>query len=625
MRYDNKITLSENKKIILEQGNPPIPMPSTQLPSDYTGSGGGFERTQTPTISQERIKSEKLKQQDLNRPYPSNKEEGDRFRAWFNQVFPFKAKNPCGDGQKLDLTGTFNNKFVKCAADFDKYGKRAFKMFLEQKGGVLKVYKSVVDREKQTGVPIGYTNEGWKEYQVKKQEREKECQPKKIELLRKIDDWKKKNPNSMYIPDEYSGEEKKLNEYCSTEIDNLKLQYYNPNFPFGLSEIDSYLYYLKTSTLRDKYPFAGKTESCRNEKYWRLSGFLSMEQCIAESESQSQKLKEEQIKINSEYGYIPKKKSENENLFDKYRLLWEFVGIGVISIVSGILSGYSGGLLLPVAAMNVKRLELIYELVLSAGFFGSLAKYDYEKGKTSHAALDIIFIFLPLIHTSPALKSFFSKFSSKEIIDSSKIIADRLANQTINSPKDILNFLNTLDPVTKEIFIKGLKINPMILDESITKLGQNAIDKLGTENAGKLVTDIAKSSGVKTSLRTGGKFLTNSKFVNGLNKFSATLMVDLSIINLFGEQIYKLLDGEKNDLSVQLKNLENYYKKVYGTQEKIEQAIINDTKKLNEGDIKKQKEIKQAAKSGFTEALTNPKTNYLDDLYNTEEKIKIEN
>jgi hypothetical protein len=127
MRYDNKITLSENKKIILEQGNPPIPMPSTQLPSDYTGSGGGFERTQTPTISQERTKSEKLKQQEidknLNRSYPSNKEEGDRFRAWFNQVFPFKAKNPCGDGQKLDLTGTFDNKFVKCAADFDKYGK----------------------------------------------------------------------------------------------------------------------------------------------------------------------------------------------------------------------------------------------------------------------------------------------------------------------------------------------------------------------------------------------------------------------------------------------------------------------------------------------------------------------
>jgi hypothetical protein len=629
MRYDNRITLSENKKIILEQGNPPIPMPSTQLPSDYTGSGGGFERTQTPTISQERTKSEKLKQQEidknLNRSYPSNKEEGDRFRAWFNQVFPFKAKNPCGDGQKLDLTGTFDNKFVKCAADFDKYGKRAFKMFLEQKGGVLKVYKSVVDREKQTGVPIGYTNEGWKEYQVKKQEREKECQPKRVELLRKIDEWKKNNPNSMYIPDEYLEEEKKLNEYCSTEIENLKFEKYNPNFPFGLSEVDSLVYYTMLQALNDRYPNRN-VESCRNEKYWKSKGFSTMDNCIGDAMTQEKMYKDEINELNKKYGYKPKPKGKEENLFDEFRLLFEFVGMGLITLISTYLAGQTGGLTTPLFTFSAARLALVYELVLSAGFFGSLAKYDYDKGETNHAKIDIIFIFLPLIHKMPGISQYLSKFSSEEIIKSSRIIAQSIAKSPINNPQQLAEFIKTLDPITQEIFVKALKIDGNIIAKEISKLGEKAISKLGPEKSGKIALDVAKEMGIKTSLTTGGKFLTNSAFVNGINRFAAALSVDLPVIELFGNQIYKLLDGENHDLSVQLKNLENYYKTTYKTPEKITQAILDDTKKLEKGDKQTQEKIKNAAKGAFTKVLSSDNNNGENSIdYDSIINIKVEN
>ena len=116
-------------------------------------------------------------------------------------------------------------------------------------------------------------------------------------------------------------------------------------------------------------------------------------------------------------------------------------------------------------------------------------------------------------------------------------------------------------------------------------------------------------------------------FGNKLQEFAAMLSVDLPIIHLLGEQIYKILDGDKNDLSVQLQNIAEYYKNTYNTPEEIKNAIIQDVKKIESGDKQTIEKIKTAAKKGFTQALSNNNSTDTqneipyDDLIN----IKIEN
>ena len=207
------------------------------------------------------------------------------------------------------------------------------------------------------------------------------------------------------------------------------------------------------------------------------------------------------------------------------------------------------------------------------------------------------------------------------------MISKLIAANPINSAKDLSILLSKLDPTTREIFIKALKIDPSIMGRAIESMGQKAVSKLGAQEAGKIALETAKKLGVKTSYRTGGKFLTNSNFVNKLQEFAAMLSVDLPIIHLLGEQIYKILDGDKNDLSVQLQNIAEYYKNTYNTPEEIKNAIIQDVKKIESGDKQTIEKIKTAAKKGFTQALSNNNSTDTqneipyDDLIN----IKIEN
>ena len=207
------------------------------------------------------------------------------------------------------------------------------------------------------------------------------------------------------------------------------------------------------------------------------------------------------------------------------------------------------------------------------------------------------------------------------------MISKLIAANPINSAKDLSILLSKLDPTTREIFIKALKIDPSIMGRAIESMGQKAVSKLGAQEAGKIALETAKKLGVKTSYRTGGKFLTNSNFVNKLQEFAAMLSVDLPIIHLLGEQIYKILDGDKNDLSVQLQNIAEYYKNTYNTPEEIKNAIIQDVKKIESGDRQTIEKIKTAAKKGFTQALSNNNSTDTqneipyDDLIN----IKIEN
>ena len=628
MEYDSKKTLTENESLLTEQGEP-IPMPSTQLPSDYTGDYGTQTQTYTPQIYRQKVADDKSKEIGKNTQYPINKEESDKFRQWFNKVFPYVAKNPCGDGQKLDLTGDFNNKWVKCAADFDGYGKRAYTIFQENKGQVLKVYKNVIDREKQLGIPIGFTEDGWKEYQNFKSKRDKECKKIKFEFESKLDKYKQEMSKNgeLYVPEGFKLEEQKIQRYCVGEVEDLKLSEYHPNFPFGINPTNLLLYQTLNIMIGDRYPLKFSSESCRQEKFYKSKGFDSIESCMAESENQAKLYSEEIKKLRLEYGFVSPKKETPESLFDQYRLMFELAGMVLVTLFSGILAGATEGLLSPALFASASRLKVVYELVFSAGLFGSLAKYDYSTGNTHNAAMNIVFIFLPLIHKLPGISNFLGKFSSNEIIKSSEMISKLIAANPINSAKDLSILLSKLDPTTREIFIKALKIDPSIMGRAIESMGQKAVSKLGAQEAGKIALETAKKLGVKTSYRTGGKFLTNSNFVNKLQEFAAMLSVDLPIIHLLGEQIYKILDGDKNDLSVQLQNIAEYYKNTYNTPEEIKNAIIQDVKKIESGDRQTIEKIKTAAKKGFTQALSNNNSTDTqneipyDDLIN----IKIEN
>jgi hypothetical protein len=647
MKYDSKSTLSENVEIILEQDNPPIPMPSTELPSDYTGPGGEFERTQTPTVSKERIKSEKLKQQeidkDLNRPYPSSKEEGDRFRAWFNQVFPFKAKNPCGDGQKLDLTGTFDNKFIKCAADFDGYGKRAFKIFLEQKGGLVKVYKSASDREIQTGIPPGFSDSDWKNFNEKKKEREKECITLRNDLkskeLSERKKWKENLSNrspydasdSKFVPSQsLKSEIEKIENYCKVEIQNYKDVLFRPNFPFGISEEDYANYLYLKQTIEKTYQFDSLDKLyCGNKNDFEVyTGkkyqFPSKTDCEFFIDEQVRQKNEQLTYLEKQYGFVKfKPKTEEINFFDKWRLGIEIVGMLAISFISSLLTPETLGATSAVAISSAARARFLFELLLNSVFWGSIAHYDWKKGDVHRANVDILFIFLPFLHEVPIIKQVLSKFSSQEVVKYSSQIAEYLKTNPIRSAQDAEKFLNLLkssDPKLAEFFMKAVKLDPTIVKKGFEYIENSAIKDLGEKKAYEIFMKTAKEMGISTSFKTsvpelfggGSKYLTNSKIVNAITKFGASLSIDLPIIEAFASAAYNFLDGKGVEQEIAFQRLMDYYSSI-GDAKQRELEIKKDTEGLKKNDPKTQDKIIKIAKNEYGEKKQ-------EELFGTKEK-----
>ena len=146
--------LYNSKGLLLEQSIRNFTSPSPELPSDYLGNKNSFSQNNTRQVYQSNLDSEKKLSQDRDKRYPLNNDEGNKFRTWFNKVFPYKSTNPCGDGERLDSTGNYQTKWVKCAADYNAYGERAFSMFLRLKGKIEVVYSSYNDIEKQLNMDL---------------------------------------------------------------------------------------------------------------------------------------------------------------------------------------------------------------------------------------------------------------------------------------------------------------------------------------------------------------------------------------------------------------------------------------------------------------------------------------
>jgi hypothetical protein len=94
--------------------------------------------------------------QIYNETYESlpNEGDGDDFRLWFNQNYPEIAKSPCGDGEKLDLKGGYNTKYIICAAEYKPKGsnKTAYQLFKETKKENKLVSQTTLDSKYKTDV-----------------------------------------------------------------------------------------------------------------------------------------------------------------------------------------------------------------------------------------------------------------------------------------------------------------------------------------------------------------------------------------------------------------------------------------------------------------------------------------
>jgi hypothetical protein len=150
------VGLYNSKGLLIEQNInfDDYTLPSIESPSDYLGNKGTFAQNYTPKIYNAGIEKEKKEIQDRDTRYPSNNDEGNKFRTWFNKVFPYKSTNPCGDGERLDTTGDYQSKWIKCAADYNGYGERAFSMFLRLKGKIEVSHSSYSDIEKQLNLNL---------------------------------------------------------------------------------------------------------------------------------------------------------------------------------------------------------------------------------------------------------------------------------------------------------------------------------------------------------------------------------------------------------------------------------------------------------------------------------------
>lgn len=515
-------------------------------------------------------------------------------------------------------------------------------MFLEHVSSgnkILKVYNTAKDRYTQLGIKPGFSESDLKEFNKFKTKRDRECSSKLAEFNKKAEPIIKKNrteyynsirggsmsggggvakKNEDFLTPELKKEKEEIKKYCVTEVENLKNGMYRPQFPFGISNEEFTNFLFLKATIEKTYPYSIFDKMwCSDRKNFELMTgkeykFIDPLDCQTRIEKQT-KEKTNQLKyLEKQFGYVEPKSNEKEGWFSGWiRFGIEFVGMIVISVVSGLLAPETGGATAAIAASSAARARILYELLLSTAFFGTIAAYDWKRGDTKHATIDILFIFLPFLHKVSFIKSALSKFSSEEVLVYSKKIAELLKNNPIRSAQDAENFikiLNNADPKMSEFFLKAVSLDKSIVQAGFEQIETKALKELGEKRALEIFKQTAKELGIKTSFKTsvpeifggGTRYLTNSRVVNALMKFGVQTSIDLSILESLASLAYNLFDFQKIDQEKGFEKLLEYYGNIKDPRQR-EEEIKKDIEGLKNKDKQTETKFVEIAKDAYQE------------------------
>ena len=382
-------------------------------------------------------------------------------------------------------------------------------------------YNMVRKSPKGLDVPKGYSPLEYDEYKSKIDPIVKQIEAIKKKYTYKPSGWMNSGGNGS---DKMSDEDTKLLNQLRLERDKINGEYYNIDYPDGITkeELDSYKKWKKSI---DDYYTSQESKYCRygnvfdDPSYYNQSKTTQEKLRIDQYENQfkctnlKKEHKEKITLLNQAFGY----QRDSRSRFDKFWDEW------------GIVTQIGVGLLLTLVApeLGIPLLTIRNMAMADSAFNLVVAAYETSRGDYDKAAGSVLFAILPhlKILKSPSAIS--------------KSISEKMANATIKTSTDLSIFMKTmLNEEELKWFKTVLNSDKESLENATKEITKRFLEKqksLGVEVGSKQINNLESSW-----LRKGvNKF----KKENPLTKIKPNLIVRPMGIKSFSFDILGLETG----------------------------------------------------------------------------------
>jgi hypothetical protein len=349
-------------------------------------------------------------------------------------------------------------------------------------------YNMVRKSPKGLDVPKGYSPLEYDEYKSKIDPIVKQIEAIKKKYTYKPSGWMDSGENGS---DKMSVEDTKLLNQLRLERDKLNGEYYNIDYPSGITkeELDSYKKWKKSI---DDYYTSQESKYCQygnvfdDPSYYNQSKTTQEKLKIDQYENQykctnlKKEHKEKITLLNQAFGY----QRDSRSRFDKFWDEW------------GIVTQIGVGLLLTLVApeLGIPLLTIRNMAMVDSAFNVVVAAYETSRGDYDKAAGSVLFAILPHLKILKCPSSI------------SKSISEKMANATIKTSTDLSIFMKTM------------------LNEEELKWFKTVLntDKESLENATKEITKRFLEKQKSLGVEVGSKQINNLKsswLEKGINKF----------------------------------------------------------------------------------------------------------
>jgi len=349
-------------------------------------------------------------------------------------------------------------------------------------------YNMVRKSPKGLDVPKGYSPLEYDEYKSKIDPIVKQIEAIKKKYTYKPSGWMDSGENGS---DKMSVEDTKLLNQLRLERDKLNGEYYNIDYPSGITkeELDSYKKWKKSI---DDYYTSQESKYCQygnvfdDPSYYNQSKTTQEKLRIDQYENQykctnlKKEHKEKITLLNQAFGY----QRDSRSRFDKFWDEW------------GIVTQIGVGLLLTLVApeLGIPLLTIRNMAMVDSAFNVVVAAYETSRGDYDKAAGSVLFAILPHLKILKCPSTI------------SKSISEKMANATIKTSTDLSIFMKTM------------------LNEEELKWFKTVLntDKESLENATKEITKRFLEKQKSLGVEVGSKQINNLKsswLEKGINKF----------------------------------------------------------------------------------------------------------
>lgn len=466
--------------------------------------------------------SKKINKDQLNKIFPKNSLDPWKGLPKPSPPTPYNGQIISKPGTVLpeEPWGYYKGKLGNLDSQKEQYGEDILNW--SKVNSPNDYYNMVRKSPKGLDVPKGYSPLEYDEYKSKIDPIVKQIEAIKKKYTYKPSGWMDSGGNGS---DKMSDEDTKLLNQLRLERDKLNGEYYNIDYPNGITkeEKDTYKKWKKSI---DNYYTSQESMYCRygnvfdDPSYYNQSKTTQEKLRIDQYENRAKcnnlknEHKEKITLLNQAFGY----QHDNRSRFDKFWDEW------------GMVTQIGVGLLLTCVApeLGVPLLTIQNMAIADSAFNVVIAAYETSRGDYDKAAGSVLFAILPHLKILKCPSSI------------SKSISEKMANATIKTSTDLSIFMKTmLNEEELKWFKTVLNSDKESLENATKEITKRFLEKqksLGVEVGSKQIDNL-KSNWL-------GKGINKFKKQNPLTKIKPNLIVRPMGIKSFSFDILALETGQ---------------------------------------------------------------------------------